>query len=123
MSNNLTKQLEQVPLFAELGRDDLKAVAKLVGRVLYPAGSEICRQGQLGLTAYFVESGELRVLYIDPQGIEHEVGRLGPGDYFGETSLMLGEPRDATIQVVHRSCWANRATPPSKSSRTPPCCT
>jgi CRP-like cAMP-binding protein len=100
MSNNLTKQLEQVPLFAELGRDDLKAVAKLVGRVLYPAGSEICRQGQLGLTAYFVESGELRVLYIDPQGIEHEVGRLGPGDYFGETSLMLGEPRDATIQVV-----------------------
>ena len=100
MSNNLTRQLEQVPLFAELGRDDLKAVAKLVGRVLYPAGSEICRQGQLGLTAYLVESGELRALYTDPQGFEQEVARLGPGAFFGETSLMLGEPRDATIQVV-----------------------
>jgi uncharacterized membrane protein YdbT with pleckstrin-like domain len=100
MSNNLTKQLKQVPLFAELGRDDLKAVAKLVERVQYPAGSEICHQGQLGLTAYLVESGELRALYTDPQGIEQEVARLGPGAFFGETSLMLGEPRDATIQVV-----------------------
>ena len=100
MSNNLTKQLKQVPLFAELGRDDLKAVAKLFERASYPARSEICRQGQLGLTAYLVESGELRVLYTDPQGIEQEVARLGPGAFFGETSLLLGEPRDATIQVI-----------------------
>jgi len=100
MPNDLVKQLKQVSLFAELKRDDLKAVAKLVKRAHYLARSEICRQGQLGLTAYIVESGELHLLYVDPQGIEQEVGRLGPGDYFGETSLLLGEPRDATVEVV-----------------------
>ncbi|MDY6875244.1 MAG: cyclic nucleotide-binding domain-containing protein [Chloroflexota bacterium] len=100
MPNNLIKQLEQISLFAELSRDDLKAVAKLVNSRPYLAGSEVCHQGELGLTAYFVESGELSVLYIDPQGLESEVARLGPGDYFGETSLLLGEPRDATIKVV-----------------------
>jgi len=100
MPNDLAKQLKQITLFAKLSQDDLKAVAKLVKRVQYSAGSEICRQGQLGLTAYAVESGELRVLHIDPQGIEREVARLGPSAYFGETSLLLGEPRDATVEVV-----------------------
>ncbi len=100
MPNDLVKQLKQVPLFAELNRDDLKAVAKLTKREHYLAGNKICRQGQLGLTVYVVESGELRLLYVNPQGIEQEVGSLGPGDYFGETSLLLGEPRDATVEVV-----------------------
>ena len=100
MPNDLMRQLKQIPLFAELSRDDLKAVSKLVKRVQYRAGSEICHQGQLGLTGYLVEGGELRLLYVDPQGVEQEVGRLGPGDYFGETSLLLGEPRDATVEVV-----------------------
>ena len=100
MPDDLAKQLRRISLFAQLSRHDLKAVAKLVKRERYPAGSVICQQGQLGLTAYFVESGELRVLHIDPQGIEREVARLGPGAYFGETSLLLGEPRDATVEVV-----------------------
>jgi len=100
MPNDLAKQLEQIPLFAKLSRDDLKAVAQLVERAQYPAWSEVCHQGELGQTIYFVESGELRVLRVDPQGIEQEVGSLGPGEYFGETSLMLGEPRDATVEVV-----------------------
>jgi uncharacterized membrane protein YdbT with pleckstrin-like domain len=100
MPNALANQLKQVPLFAELRRDDLKAVAELAQRAQYAAGSKICYQGRPGLTAYFVESGELRILHVDPQGIEQEVGRLKPGDYFGETSLLLGEPSDATVEVV-----------------------
>jgi hypothetical protein len=100
MPNELIQQLRQIPLFAKLSRDDLQAVAKLVGQVEYSARTEICRQGQPGQTAYFVESGELRALHVDPEGLEREVARLVPGDYFGETSLMLGEPRDATVEVV-----------------------
>jgi uncharacterized membrane protein YdbT with pleckstrin-like domain len=100
MPNELSKQLKQIPLFAELSNDDRNAVAQLVKREQYPAGSVICHQGELGLTGYFVESGELRVRHVDPQGVEQEVGRLGPGEYFGETSLLLGEPRDATVEVI-----------------------
>ena len=100
MPDNLAKQLGQIPLFAKLSRDDLKAVAQLAKHTEYPAWSEVCHQGQLGETAYFVESGELRALHVDSQGVEQEVARMGPGAHFGETSLMLGEPRDATIEVV-----------------------
>jgi len=42
MPNDLAKQLKQTTLFAELSQDDLKAVAKLVKREQYPAGSVIC---------------------------------------------------------------------------------
>jgi uncharacterized membrane protein YdbT with pleckstrin-like domain len=76
MPNNLVKQLKQVPLFAGLSRDDLRAVAKLVKRAHYPPGREISRQGQIGLT---------------------------PGDHFGETSLLLGEPLDATVEIVQET--------------------
>jgi len=97
---NVVNQFKRVPLFANLKKDDLKAVVNLVKRSQHPAGSEICRQGRLGRTAYIVESGELRVIHVNPQGMRREVARLVPGDFFGETSLLLGEPRDATVQVV-----------------------
>ncbi len=100
MPNNLAKQLRQIPLLAKLGRDDMRAVIKLVKRNEYRTGDVVCRQGQPGHSTYLVESGDLCVLYIDPQGIEQEVGRLGPGDCFGQTSLLLGEPRDATVKVI-----------------------
>ena len=100
MPDDVVSQLKRIPLFAKLRKSDLKEVAKLVKRVQYPAETEICRQGRLGSTAYLIESGALRVLHVDQRGVEREVGRLGPGSFFGETSLLLGEPRDATVEVA-----------------------
>lgn len=100
MLDDIARQLKQTTLFSALKRNDLNAVARLVVRKHYPAGSVVCQQGEIGHTAYFVESGQLRVLHINPEGIEREVGQLGAGDYFGETSLLVGEPRDATVEVV-----------------------
>ncbi len=100
MPNDLVKHIQQIELFAELRRDDLKAVANLVRREKYEAGELVCRQGENGHSVYIVESGELRVLHIDAQGIEHEVDTLEPGEHFGETSLLLGEPRDATVEAI-----------------------
>lgn len=100
MASNLVKKLQKVRLFSQLRQDDLKAIARQVKRVEYPAETVLCRQGEPGVTAYFVESGELRVVRVDAEGHQREVGRLGPGEYFGETSLLLGEPRDATVEVA-----------------------
>jgi len=99
----LLKQLQSVELFAELSHDDLRAVVELFKSEHFPAGSIVCRQGQLGQTAYLVESGELRVLYIDPEGQQREVRGWRVGDFFGETSLLLGEPRDATVEVTQEA--------------------
>ncbi|MDY7075498.1 MAG: cyclic nucleotide-binding domain-containing protein [Chloroflexota bacterium] len=100
MPDKVVSQLKQISLFADLDRDDIRAVAKLVKQKQYRAGDLICRQGEPGHSIYVVQSGDLRVLHVDPQGVEREVSRLGPGKYFGETSLLLGEPRDATVEAV-----------------------
>lgn len=99
MSINVVRQLRRIPLFGELSEDELSAVAGLVKRDRFQARSVVCQQGEPGMTAYIVESGGLIALHVDPEGIERAVKSLGPGDYFGETSLLLGEPRDATILV------------------------
>ncbi len=100
MVDDIARQLKQTRLFSALKRSDLNAIAKLIERKHYLAGSIVCQQGEIGRTAYFVESGLLRVLHINPEGIEREVGQMRPGDYFGETSLLVGEPRDATVEVA-----------------------
>ncbi len=100
MTANTVQELERVELFSALDRDDLLALAELAYRERHPPGRLICRQGEPGHEFVLVEEGELRVLHVDPDGIEQEVGRFGPGDFFGQHSLVLGEPHDATIQVV-----------------------
>ena len=100
MPNHLITQLREIPLFAQLGREDLRAISKLVKQEERPAGAVVGRQGEPGQTAYIVESGELHIRLVDSQGIERVVTSLGPGDFFGEASLLLGEPRDATVEVA-----------------------
>jgi membrane protein YdbS with pleckstrin-like domain len=100
MPSEIMTRLQQVRLFAKLDREDLREMARLVREKTYSAGETICRQGQPGHSLYIIKSGQVRVLSVDPQGVEQEVKRLDPGSYFGETSLLLGEPRDATIEAI-----------------------
>ena len=46
MPTDLEKQLRQSPLFAKLRRDNHKAIAEVVKRERYPAGSVVCCQGR-----------------------------------------------------------------------------
>ena len=100
MTSNVVTQLEQIDLFSALSSADLLALADLAQREYRPSGQVICRQGERGHRFYLVQAGQLRVLHVDPDGIEQEVGIFGPGDSFGQTSLLLGEPHDATVEVL-----------------------
>jgi uncharacterized membrane protein YdbT with pleckstrin-like domain len=100
MVKDTVNQLRQSKLFSELDRNDLEAVAELAQEEHHPVGCLISRQGERGHRWYVVKSGELRALHVDPDGVERQVKRFGPGDSFGESSLLLGEPHDATVEVV-----------------------
>jgi uncharacterized membrane protein YdbT with pleckstrin-like domain len=100
MTGNVVNQLGQVELFSALDLDDLQAVAEVAHEKRYRRGELVCRQGDPGQRWYLVEDGELRALHVDPDGIEEEVARFYPGGSFGESSLLLGEPHDATVEVV-----------------------
>ncbi len=100
MTVNRVKQLRQVELFSGLEADDLQAIAGLVQEERHPAGTVVCRQGELGHRFYLVEEGQLGAWRVDPDGIERELARFGPGGFFGQSSLLLGEPHDATVEVT-----------------------
>jgi CRP-like cAMP-binding protein len=93
-------ELEQIPLFANLSRKERRLVAELFKPHEYQTERTLFLQGQPGRRSHYVKSGEVRVSRVDPQGILQEIARLGPGGFFGQTSLLVGEPHDATVEVV-----------------------
>jgi small-conductance mechanosensitive channel/CRP-like cAMP-binding protein len=90
-----TRALEETELFRGLEPADLKLVAGAMKTVRFSAGEQVIRQGDPGDSMYVIRSGEVTVrLAVD--GAEREVATLGTGKFFGEMSLMTGEPRRAT---------------------------
>jgi CRP-like cAMP-binding protein len=85
-------RLEEVPLLEECSRKQLKAVAKITEVVEVPAETVLARQGEPGNEFYLIMDGSARV-ELSPR----RRTRLKPGDYFGEMSLLDGEPRSATV--------------------------
>ena len=63
------------------------------------AGDVVIRENEPGDTAYVIEAGEVEVRRR-AQPSDMILGRLGPGQWFGEMSVLLGEPRSATIVAI-----------------------
>ncbi len=68
----------------------------------YAPGETILHQGEDGEELYIVQRGQVEVL-LESDGESVEVARLGPGAFFGEMSLMTGQPRLATIRTVRET--------------------
>jgi aquaporin Z len=67
------------------------------GYRIVTAGEIVMRQGDRGDEAYIVDRGRLEVRRASPSGSDVPLGTLGPGDWVGEMSLLLDEPRSATV--------------------------
>ena len=98
MDNDET--LANVPLFAGFGTGQLKRLA----RALYPrqhqAGEVILNEGDEAVGFYVVSSGRLEVVKDLGGPKETVLAALGPGDFFGETALLDGYPRSASIRAL-----------------------
>jgi CRP/FNR family cyclic AMP-dependent transcriptional regulator len=87
------EMLAQRPLFAGLSRKELESVAALGVTVEIPANQVLTKEGTIGEEAFLIVSGNAHCTIGD----QAEVANLGPGDLFGEMSLLDGEPRSATV--------------------------
>jgi len=86
--------IAQVPMFAELDRKQLEAVANLLKPRFAVPGEMLIHEGDRGDSMYFICSGEVEV---------HAAGKsikLARGDFFGEMALLLAQPRQADVTAL-----------------------
>jgi CRP-like cAMP-binding protein len=88
--------LARVGILSPLDDDERLRVADGLHHVVFGAGEVILREGEAGDSLFVLRSGEVNVR-IGVDGLEKEVAHLGVGEFFGEMSLMTGEPRRATV--------------------------
>jgi len=92
--------LEGVELFRALSEPDRKALASVMQAHQSPAQSRLFDQGEAGSSLFVVRTGKVELFVIDRAGQTIVLSHVGPGDVFGELSLLDGRPRSAAARVV-----------------------
>jgi len=99
-ADDLLTFLRGVPMFAEMDDAELASLARDLKRRSYTAGEALFYQGDTGKAVYIVESGTVRIYVHAEDGQEVSVVLYGPGDLFGEMSLLDQMPRSATAEAL-----------------------
>ena len=92
---NKVAVLERLPLFAGLSGKELERIGRLVEEIEVPAGRRLASTGEAGRELFIIVDG--RAVVTTARG---RVIRLRPGDFFGEMSLIDGEPRSADVTAA-----------------------
>jgi len=91
------EHLAGVDLFEMLSPDACLSLSRAAADRLFAAGEAIVRQGEDGCSMFVVLKGTVRVL-LEESG--QEVATIAAGGFFGEMSMLTGEPRTATVRAV-----------------------
>jgi CRP-like cAMP-binding protein len=91
-TNEVVDILAGLSLFGDLPRPQLEAVAHTFDEDFFPEGQRILRQGFTGTGFYVIVEGEAAVRVNG-----EDLARLSRGDFFGEISVLLGEPPTADV--------------------------
>ena len=84
--------VEKVELFRDAGEVFVREVVRLLQPLVFMPGDCIIRQGEFGDCMYFLTEGDVEVLV---NGMK--VAALGQGSHFGETAILQGEKRMASV--------------------------
>jgi uncharacterized membrane protein len=88
--------LAEIPMFSLLDRDERATLAGLMKEESFEAGKIIYNVGDYGDSLYIVRRGRVQIFVEDELGENIVLGESGPGDVFGQISMLDGGPRTAT---------------------------
>lgn len=88
--------LRLVPIFSELGPDDLQRLAEIASEQVIQSGDYLCREGEFGDEMFVIVEGQVRVTRKSDHG-ERTLRTAGIGDHIGEFAILRGQPRSANV--------------------------
>lgn len=91
-TDHRTSLLAGAPLLAGVDDAGLAAVAARAVEVEFAPGQVIARQGDVGSGLFIIASGSVRVVRDG-----ETIATLGSGEFFGELSVLDGQPRSAQV--------------------------
>jgi CRP/FNR family transcriptional regulator/CRP/FNR family cyclic AMP-dependent transcriptional regulator len=95
--------LAPIALFSKLSADELSVVAERLKPQAFDAGELIFAQGERGDAMFIIRSGRVKIYSQGEGGQELTLTVYGKGEFFGEFSLIDGEPRSASAQAVEQT--------------------
>jgi CRP/FNR family transcriptional regulator, cyclic AMP receptor protein len=93
------ESLRNVALFKGLQSKQIKSLARWTTTRSYQPGQVIVSEGQSGLGLYIIQSGKVQISMHSAHG-ERDIRAMGPGESFGEISLLDDRPRSATATAL-----------------------
>ena len=87
--------LKQVPLFNSCTRRDLVLIARASDEIDFKPGRALIKEGAAGKEFFVIIEGT-----VDVERGGKKIDALGPGDVFGEASLLTDKPRNATVKTT-----------------------
>jgi CRP/FNR family cyclic AMP-dependent transcriptional regulator len=88
--------LSRVPVLARLSHEDLAALAAVARQNRYRREQVIFHRDDPGDSLHIIESGQVGIVLPSEEGEELLLTILGPGEFFGDLSLLDGAARSAT---------------------------
>lgn len=93
----LCRVFRKIELFSNLTVADIGQVVDHMVKCPFPKGARVVKQGDKGDSFFIIHKGAVRVSHKKGLFSSSDLGMLGPEQFFGEMSLLHGDPRSATI--------------------------
>lgn len=105
----IRNQLRFLPIFKDAGSEFLDALTEVLDVQFHTPNSYLAKQGEMGDSMFFICKGLAKIVDEDllaREDVEDELATLGvlrSGDYMGEMSVLLSEPRSKSIICIENS--------------------
>ena len=93
-------ELREVPLFSEMDEQEVAGIRLIMEEMKFKPGQVIIREGERGNLFYVITEGYAEIIIRDAGGADLVLHKAGPGDFFGELSMLTNAPRSARVRAV-----------------------